>query len=152
MEPKLLTEEKLEFNRYLLIYGNLAVLAWIFLAFFGLWFFNQISGWLLLIFNASLIYVILRRLGCSSCYYCKTCTSGFGRIAGAFFGIGATKTGSIGNRKGAVAFVYFCLFPLPTTFLIFSLIEAFTIIKVLVLVCLLAIAAYSLATWRKPKK
>ena len=145
-----MTEEKLEPNRHLLIFGNLAVLAWTFLAFSGLWFFNQISGWLLLIFNISLIYVILRRLGCSS--YCKTCTSGFGRIAGAFFGTGATKTGSVGNRKGAVAFVYFCLFPLPTTFLIFSLIEAFTIIKVLVLVCLLVIAAYSLATWRRPKK
>lgn len=146
-----MSEEKLDFSRQLVILGNLGILAWVFLSFMGVWFFNQIGGWLLLLFNAFIIFVVLRRLGCSSCYNCKNCTSGFGRIAGVFFGKGATKTGSVGNRKVAIALVYFFLFLLPTGFLIFSLLQVFTIIKVSVLVCLLAIAAYSLATWRKPK-
>jgi len=142
-----LTEEKLEFTRPLLVLGNLGLLAWVFLAFFGILFYNQIYGWLYLLIEAVVIYLILRRLGCSSCYKCKTCTSGFGRLAGAFFGKGYAKKESVGNRLGLIAFIYFLLFPLPTTILFFSLSAAFSFLKVLVLVCLLAIAAYSLTTW-----
>ena len=139
-------EEKLEFTRRLLVLGNLGLLAWVFLAFFGIFFYNQIYGWLYLLLEAGVIYLILRRLGCSSCYKCKTCTSGFGRLPGAFFGKGYTKKESVGNRRGLIAFVYFMLLPLPAAFLLFSLSQAFSFLKVLVLFCLLAIATYSLTT------
>ena len=142
-----MTEEKLEFTRPLLVLGNLGLLAWVFLAFFGILFYNQIYGWLYLLLEAVVIYLILRRLGCSSCYKCKTCTSGFGRLAGAFFGKGYVKKESVGNRLGLVAFVYFLLLPLPATILFFSILQAFSFLKVLVLVCLLAVAVYSLTTW-----
>ena len=102
-----MTEEKLEFTRPLLVLGNLGLLAWVFLAFFGILFYNQIYGWVYLLLEAVVIYLILRRLGCSSCYKCKTCTSGFGRLAGAFFGKGYVKKESVGNRLGANSF---CLF------------------------------------------
>ena len=108
-----MTEEKLEFTRSLLVLGNLGLLAWIFLSFFGILFYNQIYGWFYLILDAVVIYLILRRLGCSSCYKCKTCTSGFGRLAGAFFGKGYVKKESVGNRLGLIVFVYFLFFPLP---------------------------------------
>jgi hypothetical protein len=148
-----LSEEKLEFTRPFLIWGNLALLAWVLLAFFGMWFYNQVYGWLLLVFTAASVYLILRRLGCSSCYYCKACTSGFGRLAGAFFGTGYTKKGSVGNRKGFVAFIYFLLAPLPAAFLIISVIGDFAVVKAAVLVCLLALTIYSVSTWRRrPKK
>ncbi len=142
-----MTEEKLEFNRRLLILGNLGLLAWVFLAFFGVLFYNQIYGWLYLLLEAALIYLILRRLGCSSCYKCKTCTSGFGRLAGDFFGNGYVKKESIGNRLGLIIFVYFLLLPLPAATLVFSIFAAFSFLKVLALACLLAVAAYSLTTW-----
>jgi hypothetical protein len=141
------TEEKLDFTRPLLVLGNLGLLVWVFLAFFGVLFYNQIYGLLYLLLEAIVIYLILRRLGCSSCYRCKTCTSGFGRLAGAFFGKGYVKKESVGNRLGLIVFIYFLLFPLPTTILFFSLSEAFSFLKLLVLFCLLAIAAYSLTTW-----
>ncbi len=47
-----------------------------------------------------MVYAVLRRIGCSSCYKCKACTSGFGRLAGAFFGKGFVKKESVGNRLG----------------------------------------------------
>jgi hypothetical protein len=59
-----------------------------------------------------MIFMILRRLGCSSCYYCKTCTSGFGRLAGAFFGTGYTKKESVGSRTGLLGFHLFSLVPI----------------------------------------
>ena len=142
-----MTEEKLEFTRPLLFLGNLGLLAWVFLAFFGILFYNQIYGWAYLLLEVLVVYFILRRLGCSSCYQCKTCTSGFGRLAGSFFGKGYVKKVSVGNKRGVIVFVYFILLPIPTAFLLFSLAQTFSFLKVLVLVCLLAIAIYSLTTW-----
>ncbi len=144
-----MSEEKLEFTRSFLIYGNLTLLAWMLLAFLGTWLYNQIYGYLLLVFTAVAIYLILRRLGCSSCYYCKSCTSGFGRLAGAFFGTGYLKKGSVGNRTGLVGFIYFLLFPLPTVFLVLSMLQAVSVFNALVLTLLVLIFIYSLLTWRK---
>ena len=49
---RLLSEEKLEFTSLFLILGNLVLFIWIILAFFGIWFYNQVYGWLLLVFTA----------------------------------------------------------------------------------------------------
>jgi hypothetical protein len=86
-----LTEEKLDFTRRLLIWGNLALPTWIFLAFLNVFFYNWLYGYLYLLLLAFMVYIILRRLGCSSCYKCKACTSGFGRLSGVFFGKGFIK-------------------------------------------------------------
>jgi hypothetical protein len=142
-----LTGEKLEFTRKLSILGNLGLLAWVFLAFFAVLFYSQIYGWLYLIVEAAVIYGILRRLGCRNCYKCKECTIGFGRLAGAFFGKGFVKKESVGKRVGLIAFVYFLLLPLPAALLVLSMLQGFSFLKVLVLVCLLAIGAFSLTTW-----
>ncbi len=144
-----MSEEKLEFTRRFIILGNFALLAWVFLAFFGVLFYNIIYGWLYLLIELALIYGILRRLGCSNCYSCKTCTSGFGRLAGAFFGKGFIKKESVGRRIGVIAFVYFLLFPLPAALLVLSMAHAVSVLKVVALLCLLAMSAYSLTTWSK---
>ena len=144
-----MTEEKLEFTKRLLVLGNLGVLAWVFLAAFAIIFYSQIYGWLYLILEAIFIYLILRRIGCSSCYQCKTCTAGFGRIAGAFFGKGFVKKESIRKRLGLIIFVYFFLLPFPSAVLLFSLSQSFSFLKLLVLLLLWALSAYSLTTWHK---
>ena len=141
-----MTEEKLDFTRKLLVLGNLGLLAWIFLAFLSVLFYNFIFGWLYLVLLAFVVYAVLRRLGCGNCYKCKACTSGFGRLAGVFFGKGFVKKKSVGNRL-VLAAVYVLLLPLPAGLLAVSLFSAFSIVKVLVLVCLLIVAAYSLSTW-----
>jgi hypothetical protein len=141
-----LSEEKLDFTRRLLVWGNLALLAWIFLAFFSVLFYNFLYGWLYLILLAFIVYAVLRRIGCSSCYKCKACTSGFGRLSGAFFGKGFVKKESVGNRIGLVAFVYILLLPIPVALLSISIARMFSLVKVLVLVCILAVAIYSFTT------
>ena len=144
-----MTEEKLEFTKRLLVLGNIGVLAWVFLSAFAIIFYNQIYGWLYLILEAIFIYLILRRIGCGSCYQCKACTAGFGRIAGAFFGKGFVKKASVGKRLGLIIFVYFFLLPFPSAVLLFSISQSFLFLKVLVLLLLWAVAAYSLTTWYK---
>ncbi len=127
--------------------GNLGLLAWMFLAAFGVMFYHYIAGWLYLLLLAFIIYAVLRRLGCSSCYRCKTCTSGFGRLAGAFFGTGFVKKESVGNRIGLVGLVYVLLVPVPLALVALSLPFGFSYLKVFVLVCILALAAFSFSTW-----
>lgn len=144
-----MTEDKLDFGRRLLVLGNLALLGWVFLAFLGVLFYSFLYSWLYLVFLAFMIYAVLRRLGCSSCYKCKTCTSGFGRLAGAFFGKNYVKKESVGNRIWMVAFVYLLLFVVPTALLSTSLLNSFSYPKMIVLVFLLAVTVYSLATWSK---
>ena len=102
-----MTEEKLDFTRKLLVLGNLALLAWVFLAFFSVLLYNWLYSWVYLLLLAFIVYAVLRRIGCGSCYQCKTCTSGFGRLAGEFFGKGFVKKASVGNRIGVIAFIYF---------------------------------------------
>jgi hypothetical protein len=144
-----LSEEKIEFTRQFVLLGNLALLAWVFLAFFVVLFYAPLYSLLYLIFDAIVIYAILRRLGCSSCYKCKACTSGFGRLAGDFFGREFIKKESVGNRIGLVGFAYFLLLPLPAALSVLSLLQALSVLKVLDLVFLLTVAAYSLSTWYK---
>ncbi len=147
-EAAKLSEEKLEFKRSLLILGNLGLLAWLLLAFLSVFLYNQVYGWLYLL-STGMILIILRRLGCSTCCYCKTCTSGFGRLAGVFFGTGLLKKGSVGNRLGLIVFIYFLLLTLPSALLFIWLSQTFSLLAVSLLTCLLAVSVYSLTTWRK---
>ena len=70
----------------LLVFGNLAILLWTILAAFAFWLTYPILTWIFLLLALAMVFFLLRRLGCSSCYNCKSCTSGFGRLAGWFFG------------------------------------------------------------------
>ncbi len=140
-------EEKLYSRKRFLVLGNLGLLAWIFLASFCVLFYNQLYGWIYLLFLAFMVYVVLRRLGCSHCYNCQECTSGFGRLAGAFFGRGYQRKESVGNRLGLIASIYVLLLPIPIVLMSINFGHAFSYLKVLVLACLFAISAYSLSTW-----
>lgn len=59
----ILTEEKLDFPRRLLVWGNLGLLSWLFLAFFSVLFYNLLYGWLYLLavaaINAKLAQAVL---------------------------------------------------------------------------------------------
>lgn len=142
-----MTEEKVDFARKLLVGGNLVLLAWIFLAFLSVFFYNQIAGWLYLLLLSFLFYAVLRRLSCNNCYHCKTCTSGFGRISGIFFGKGFVKKASVGNRLIFVIILYGLLFPIPLILLSLSFLEIFSILKVAVLAFLIFITVLSIFSW-----
>jgi hypothetical protein len=141
-------EEKLVFTRRFLVLGNLGLLTWIILASASALFYNQVYGWLYLVFLFIMAYAVLRRLGCSSCYMCKACTSGFGRLAGDFFGRGFVRKESVGNRLSIVAFLYVLLLPIPVAFVVLA---GFSFASVAVLGCLLAVSVYSLSTWYNRK-
>ena len=144
-----MSEEKIEFSRRLLVLGNVALATWVFIAFFGVLYYTLIYSWLYIILEAAVIYAFLRRLGCRNCYRCKTCTSGFGRLAGAFFGKGLVKKESVGNRIGLVGLVYVLLLLVPLVLSGLSLLRTFSFAEATVIVCLLVLGGYSLSTWHR---
>jgi hypothetical protein len=68
------------------------------------------------------------------------------QIGRQFLWQGLVKKQSVGNRLGLVVFMYVLLLPVPVTLLLLSR-DEFSYVGVFVLVTLLAISAYSLATW-----
>ena len=143
-----MSQEKFEFKRSLLVFGNLMLSFWILLGAIALWFYNPLAFWLFLLFAAFMVFAMLRRLGCSSCAYCTSCTSGFGRLSGWFFGRVPTKDLSSKTRLAFIGFIYCLLALFPSVFLVISIVEVFTIAKIVVLSGILLISLYSIATWR----
>jgi hypothetical protein len=149
MELKPISNEAKEYSKTLLTLGNLAIALWIVLGAIACWFFNPILGWLFLVFAFALIFVILRRLGCSSCYYCKSCTMGFGKLSDLFFGSGH-MAGVNSSIRLKVVFVYGLLGLVPLIFLAVSIMQEFSIAKIGVLAFLLFLLLYSGAR-KKPQ-
>jgi hypothetical protein len=133
---KPISDDKKGYSKSLLILGNIGILFWIVIDAFACWFFNPILGWVFLVFAFIMVFAILRRLGCNSCYHCKSCTSGFGKLSDLFFGSGymAGVNSSAGLK---VFFVYFLLGLVPIGFLAVSITQEFAASKVVVLVFLL---------------
>jgi hypothetical protein len=136
MELKPMSNDKREYSKSLLVLGNLGIALWIVLGSIACWFFSPLLGWLFLVSAFMLVFAILRRLGCNSCYYCKSCTSGFGKLADLFFGSGymAGVNSSVGLKA---FFVYGLLGLVPMGFLAVSIMQDFALTKIAVLVFLL---------------
>ncbi|MBT0158746.1 hypothetical protein G4O51_02045 [Candidatus Bathyarchaeota archaeon A05DMB-2] len=143
---------KYEYTKIQLISGNLALLLWIVVASLAFWFYNPLAFWFFLLFAAFMVFAILRRLGCSTCAYCKSCTMGFGRLSAWFFGKRSNK--DLRNKDGLVMVaIIYCLIALtPTAILVVSLFQAFTILKFAVFIGVLVFSLYSVTTWRKGRQ
>ena len=142
-----ISDEAKAYSKRLLTAGNLGIVLWILIDAVACWFFNPILGWVFLIAAFGLIFVILRRLGCSSCYYCKSCTMGFGKLADLFFGQGYMAGV---NSSLKIIFVYGLLGIVPIVPLAISIIQEFAVTKIAVLALLLILLSYS-GSRRKPK-
>jgi hypothetical protein len=142
MELKPISNEAREYSKTLLTLGNLGIALWIVISAIACWFFNPLLGWLFLVSAFVMIFVILRRLGCNSCYYCKTCTTGFGKLADLFFGSGY-MAGVDASVKYKTLFALVLLGIVPIAFLAVSIMQEFAVTKITVLALLLILLFYS---------
>ena len=145
-----MSDEKLEYTRTLLVSGNVALLLWMLISTLAVWFYSQVFAWVFLLLAAASIYLLLRRIGCSNCYNCKTCTSGFGRISGWFFGKRQLKDVNNKTALAFVVFIYFLLGPLSITLLFVTIGQTFDLLRIILVSWLAAILVYSALTWLKP--
>jgi hypothetical protein len=148
MELKPISDEAKAYSKRLLTAGNLAIALWIIIDAVACWFFNPILGWLFLVSALILIFAILRRMGCNSCYYCKSCTMGFGKLADLVFGQGY-MAGVNSSLSLKIIFVYGLLGIVPIAFLTISIMQELTATKIAVLVLILLLLFYSSRRKRK---
>lgn len=138
------TEEKIETIRSRFAAGNFIALIWILIGTVACWLVNPWIGGFFLAFSTFSVYIIIRRLLCNSCYYCKSCTKGLAKLSILF--LGANNVPGLGNGtiNGMAIFIYTVLTIIPTIILLYALTPSFDALKIILLTCLLAISTATL--------
>ncbi len=134
-----LNEKRLE--RYAMsrvILGNLLIILWIVVGTIAVWFFSPILATVFFIIAVLVVYIILRWLVCTNCYYYdKWCSMGWGKLAAVLFKQGKIEefNESIGVRLAPIVYGLLTIFPLIVV--VISIIAEIDYYKIAVLVILL---------------
>lgn len=131
-----------DYSKTELIFGNLAIIFWIGLGAFSFALFFPLAAVLFFALAAFLVFYELGKHGCVTCYYCKTCTIGMGKLPELFF----AKAGTANVNKKAMKlfpFVYLLLSLVPLVLFAISIIQTVTAFKMVALALLLSISLYS---------
>jgi uncharacterized membrane protein len=138
-------EQGLEkFPIYRIILSNALMLFWIALGTAACGFFNTLVVWIYLLCAVLTIFVLLRKAVCTHCYYYgKWCSAGWGKLAALLFRKGNME--QFGTCLGArlAPLIYGLLLLVPLVFGMISLIQKFTLFKIIVLILLILVAVYS---------
>ncbi len=125
-----------------LLLGNLAIAIWIILGSLSLALFYPLAAILFIAVAAFLVFYEIGKKGCVTCYYCKNCTVGMGKLPYLFF----KREGTANVNKKAMKlfpFTFLLLSVLPIVLTIFSMLQEVTVLKVGLLVGLLVFSLYS---------
>jgi hypothetical protein len=137
-----------EYSKFELYFGNLAIILWIILGAFSCSFFYPLSAIGFFVLIAFLVFFELGKHGCQTCYYCKTCTIGIGKLPELFF----AKAGTANVNKKAMnlfPLVYLLMSLLPIALSIISILQNLTASKIAVLTGLLIFSFYTGLARRK---
>ena len=131
-----------EYSKSELVFGNLAIIFWIGLGAVSCGLFYPLASLAFIALAAFLIFFELGKHGCITCYYCKTCTIGMGKLPELFFKQGGTANV---NRTALrlFPFVYVLLSVFPILLLAFSIIQEMRVYKVALLATLLVFSLYT---------
>jgi hypothetical protein len=133
-----------------IIFGNIMMLLLFALGTIACWFFNPIIAWIYLAFAVIMVGIVLRKLVCTNCYYYdKWCPMGWGKLAALLF-----KKGDINNFDSSIGMklaplTYGNISFIPMIFLIISIVQNFSVVKLIVLIMLITIIVFSATIGRK---
>ena len=139
-----------EYSKASIIFGNFMMLLWIILGTIACWLLYPLTAWIYLAFAIIMVYVILRKLVCTNCYYYdRWCAMGWGKLSALFF-----KRGKIEDFRTSIGvklapLTYGLLAIIPLVLIVISLFQKFSLLKIVVLILLLLISSYSGAISRK---
>ena len=120
------------------------MLLWIASGTVACWFLYPIIAWIYLAFAIIMVGVILRKLVCTNCYYYgRWCSTGWGKLSALLFKQGNMENfdTSIGIKLAPLTYGLLTLIPLIC--IVISMVQGFTVPKIVVLVLLLLVAFYS---------
>lgn len=147
---KIYEKGKDSFEKSGIILGNLIMLTWIALGTVAAWLFDPIIGWSYLAFSTIMVFIVLRKLVCTNCYYYdRLCPIGWGKLSALLF-----KKGDIRNFERCLGLklaplTYGLLSIIPLFLITASLVTEFSVFKLAILLVLLLISFYSGSAGRK---
>ena len=131
-----------DYTKTELILGNFVIIIWISLGALSCALFYPLAAVAFFAVAAFLVFFELGKHGCVTCYYCKTCTIGMGKLPDLFF----KKTGTVNVNRRALKlfpFVYLILSALPLTLIVVSFFQDTAIYKFVMLASILAFSVYA---------
>jgi hypothetical protein len=149
-EVKLYKEGYEEYPVSKAIVGNILMLVWMGLGFWGIQFISPLLAWIFLSTGLLMVFIVLRKLVCTSCYYYgKRCAIGWGKLAAMMFKKGDVSTFPENPGIKIAPATYGLLSLIPLIFIVIAMIQGVTALKITVLVLLVGISAYSGGIGRK---
>ena len=132
------------------VIANLVMAALIALGTIACWFFSPVAAWIYLAIGVLMVWVVMRRLVCVNCYYYgKWCVTGWGKLAALFFKKGDIDKFSTSIGVKIAPIVYGLISAIPIILLIVAMVSQFSVPRIVVLVLLVGISAYSAVINRK---
>lgn len=131
-----------DYSKSELFFGNLAIILWIGLGAISCALFFPLTAVVFFGIAAFLIFYELGKHGCATCYYCKTCTIGIGKLPELFF----RQAGTANVNRRALKlfpFAYLLLSALPITLILISFFQEIAVYKVALLAAVLAFSVYT---------
>ena len=133
-----------------IIFSNLMMIIWIALGVIACRFISQVVGWIYLVFAVVMVYVVLRKLVCTNCYYYdKWCASGWGKLSKLMFEKGDISKFSTSVGVKLAPMVYGILTLIPMIMVVVSIVKGFSAYKLTILILILLISGYSGGIGRK---
>ena len=131
--------KKREYTKTELVFGNFAITAWILLGTAACWLIFSFGAIIFLALAGFLVFYELGKKGCVSCFLCKTCTIGMGKLPELFFTKNTIDNLNI-NRKALklFPFVFVLLSVVPIAIAAVSVIEHSSIYSFSLLAALIA--------------
>jgi C4-dicarboxylate transporter len=127
-----------------IILGNLVMMIWIASGTIACWFLHPLIAWIYLAAAIIMVGVVLRKLVCTNCYYYdKRCGLGWGKLAALFFKEGDMEKFSTSIGVKLAPLTYGLLSLIPIVLVVISIVQEFTVPKIIVLAVLLLVSFYS---------
>jgi Ni,Fe-hydrogenase I cytochrome b subunit len=147
-ESKVSRSQRKDYSIFALFIGNLSLIAWIILGAYAQSFIHPLLCWIYLILVAFGVYYVLRKNCCKTCYYCKGCTLGIGKLPELFFWKSGTENVT---NEGLKTFPYYfiAMTVLPTALLSYSIIDKYAFEKMVVLIFIIIFSIWSGIARRK---
>ena len=133
-----------EYPKTSIVLFNLMMSLWIAMGTIACWFLYPLVAWIYLAFAIIMVGVVLRKLVCTNCYYYdKWCATGWGKLAALFFKKGNVEEfdKSVGIKLAPLTYGLLSLVAIIC--IVISIVQEFTVPKVVVLILLLLVSFYS---------
>ena len=139
-----------EYPKTGIIQRNIMMILWIALGTIACWLVHPLIGWLYFAFSTKMVFIVLRKMVCTNCYYySKWCSTGWGKLSCMLFKKGKIETFRTSTGIKIAPFTYALLTLVPLTLLIISMIQQYSAFKLAVLALLLSVSVYSGAISKK---